>query len=87
MTLSTQLVEYVSACFTGLWIQGCEHEDVTREIAELCRDGDGEARYDIVSSNDPVDGLQLIVGHFETFADRITDRLQELDFAAKANLS
>ena len=40
MTLSTQLVEYVSACFTGLWIQSCEHEDCLRELAQLARDQD-----------------------------------------------
>ena len=38
MTLSAQLAEYVSACFTGLWIQSHEHEDALREIAALCRE-------------------------------------------------
>ncbi len=36
MTLSQRLVEYVSACFTGLWIQSHEHEDALRDIAQLC---------------------------------------------------
>jgi hypothetical protein len=40
MTLSERLVEYVSACFTGLWIQSFEHEDALREIAQMCRDHD-----------------------------------------------
>jgi hypothetical protein len=36
MTLSAQLAEYVSACFTGLWIVSHEHDDALREIAQLC---------------------------------------------------
>jgi len=38
MPLSTQLHEYISACFTGLWIQSHEHEDALAEIAQLCHD-------------------------------------------------
>ena len=38
MNLSDQLREYVSACFTGLWIESHEHDDALREIAQLCRD-------------------------------------------------
>ena len=37
MLLSQQLAEYVSACFTGLWVQSHEHEDALAEIAQLCR--------------------------------------------------
>lgn len=37
MTLGEKLSEYVSACFTGIWIQSYEHEDAIAEIAELCR--------------------------------------------------
>ncbi len=40
MSLSAQLAEYISACFTGLWIQSHEHEDALREIAGLCREQD-----------------------------------------------
>ena len=40
MLLSQQLAEYVSACFTGLWIQSHEHEDALTEIAHLCRQED-----------------------------------------------
>lgn len=40
MTLCARLAEYISACFTGLWIQSHEHEDALREIAQLCRDQD-----------------------------------------------
>jgi hypothetical protein len=36
MLLSQQLAEYVSACFTGLWVQSHEHEDALTEIAQLC---------------------------------------------------
>ena len=39
MTLSQRLLEYVSACFTGLWIESHEHEDALREIAQMCRQG------------------------------------------------
>ncbi len=38
MSLRDNLSEYVSACFTGLWIQSHEHEDALVEIAQLCRD-------------------------------------------------
>ena len=38
MTLSKQLAEYISACFTGLWIESHEHDDALREIAQLCRE-------------------------------------------------
>ena len=37
MTLAERLSEYISACFTGLWLQSHEHEDAIAEIAELCR--------------------------------------------------
>jgi hypothetical protein len=37
MSLAQQLAEYVSACFTGLWIENHEHEDALREIAQMCR--------------------------------------------------
>jgi hypothetical protein len=38
MSRSTQLSEYIAACFTGLWVQSHEHEDALTEIARLCRD-------------------------------------------------
>lgn len=38
MTLPQKLAEYISAAFTGLYIQSHEHADATQEIAELCRD-------------------------------------------------
>ena len=37
MSLCERLQEYVSACFTGLWIQSHEHDDALREITQLCR--------------------------------------------------
>jgi|LSQX01.3.fsa_nt_gb hypothetical protein len=36
MTLQERLSEYISACFTGLWIQSFEHEDALVEIAQMC---------------------------------------------------
>ncbi|MEK6248104.1 MAG: hypothetical protein N2C12_07985 [Planctomycetales bacterium] len=54
MSLAERLSEYVSACFTGLWIQSCEHEDALAEIAQMCRDEDWNlAPWDIDS------GLQI----------------------------
>lgn len=38
MTLTLMLQEYISACFTGLYIQSHEHDDALAEIASLCRD-------------------------------------------------
>jgi hypothetical protein len=35
--LSERLSEYISACFTGLWVQSYEHEDALAEIAQMCR--------------------------------------------------
>jgi hypothetical protein len=37
MTLSERLFEYISACFTGLWVESFEHDEALREIAQLCR--------------------------------------------------
>ena len=54
MTLSERLVEYVSACFTGIWIQSAEHEDALREIAQMCRDQDWK-----LASWDVDRGLQI----------------------------
>ena len=54
MTLSQRLVEYVSACFTGLWIESAEHEDALREIAQMCRDQDWK-----LASWDVDRGLQI----------------------------
>ena len=38
MTLCARLSEYISACFTGLWVQSHEHDEALREIAQLCRE-------------------------------------------------
>ena len=38
ISLSTDLREYIAACFTAIWIQSHEHEDALAEIAQLCRD-------------------------------------------------
>lgn len=40
MLLSERLAEYISACFTGLWIESHEHEDALQEIAQLCKQED-----------------------------------------------
>jgi ATPase family associated with various cellular activities (AAA) len=37
MLLSQSLREYITAAFSGIWIQSHEHADALREIAELCR--------------------------------------------------
>ena len=38
MSLTQRLVEYVSACFTAIWIESHEHSDALVEIAQMCRD-------------------------------------------------
>jgi hypothetical protein len=38
MSLTQRLTEYISAAFTGLWIQSAEHDDALAEIAHMCRD-------------------------------------------------
>ena len=38
MSLAQQLAEYISACFTGLWIESHEHDDALAEIAQMCRE-------------------------------------------------
>jgi len=64
MLLSQQLAEYVSACFTGLWIQSHEHEDALAEIAQLCRQEDWRlAVWDIEQ------GLQIPGGADDTATD------------------
>jgi hypothetical protein len=37
MLLSDRLMEYIHACFTGIWIESHEHEDALTEIAQLCQ--------------------------------------------------
>ncbi len=64
MTLSERLVEYVSACFTGLWVQSHEHEDALIEIAQLCRREDWR-----LASWDIDQGLQLPGGTAEAGSD------------------
>jgi hypothetical protein len=50
MTLRAQLAEYISACFTGLWVQSHEHDDASTEIAGLCRENNWKlAVWDIAS--------------------------------------
>ena len=54
MPLVQQLTEYISACFTGLWVQSHEHEDALTEIVKLCHDQNWRlATWDIAS------GLQI----------------------------
>ena len=36
MSLAEKLAENVRACFTGIWVHSCEHEDALVEIARLC---------------------------------------------------
>ena len=38
MSLAKRLAEYISACFSAIWIQSFEHEDALREIAQLCHE-------------------------------------------------
>lgn len=48
------LSEYIRACFTGIWVQSHEHEEVIREFNQLCREREWLfARWDLER------GLQL----------------------------
>jgi hypothetical protein len=38
MSLTKRLTEYISAAFTGIWIQSAEHDDALAEIAQMCRE-------------------------------------------------
>lgn len=38
MSLTQRLTEFISACFTGLWVVSHEHDDALAEIASMCRD-------------------------------------------------
>lgn len=38
MTLKTKLNEYISACFTGIWIESHEQQEALTELAQLCRE-------------------------------------------------
>ena len=37
-TLANRLSEYVSGCFTGIWVESREPQEAITEIAQLCRD-------------------------------------------------
>src|SRR6516165_8344477 len=48
MSLAQRLSEYISAAFSGLWIESHEHADALREIAQLCHDQNWRlAKWDI----------------------------------------
>ena len=38
MSLTQNLKELISACFTGIWVETHEQFDALQEIAQLCRD-------------------------------------------------
>jgi hypothetical protein len=54
MSLSKQLTEHISACFSALWVQSFEHEDALREIAQMCREQNWR-----LASWDVEQGLQI----------------------------
>ena len=54
MSLPQHLQEYISACFTAIWVESHEHDDALREIAGLCRDQDWK-----LASWDVDRGLQI----------------------------
>ncbi len=54
MSLAQRLNDYISAAFTGLWIESHEHDDALREVAQLCRDQDWR-----LATWDVEQGLQL----------------------------
>ena len=59
MNLQQRVMEYVRACFTGLWIESYEHQEALSEIAQLCHEQNWQlASWDIET------GLSL-PGHAE----------------------
>jgi len=54
MSLSAQLLEYIGACFTGIWIRSDEHDDAIAELAQMCREREWR-----LGVWDVVRGLQL----------------------------
>ena len=62
MTLTQRLAEYISACFTAVWVESHEHHDAIMEIAQLCHQQDWRlATWDIeqglcVPGAEPEDG-------------------------------
>ena len=64
MSLAQQLTEYISACFTGLWVQSHEHDDALAEIAGLCRDQNWRlAVRDIASGCKPASKRRRVVAY------------------------
>src|SRR5690242_2069216 len=37
MSLTDKLREYITAAFSGIWVQSYEHQDALLEVAQLCR--------------------------------------------------
>ena len=73
MNLTQRFVEYVRACFTGIWIESSEQQDALAAITLLCRQEDWRlATWDIeqglkvasmeaeVSGNDPLAAIRAI---------------------------
>jgi hypothetical protein len=54
MSLAQRLAEYISACFSAIWIQSFEHDDALREIAQMSREQNWR-----LASWDIEQGLQL----------------------------
>ena len=61
MSLAQRLKEYVSACFTGLWLQSYEHQDALREIAQLCRQQNWRMAVWDINRGLQVSGTRLVV--------------------------
>jgi hypothetical protein len=70
MSLAAPLLEYIAACFTGLWIESHEHEDALAEIAQLCRQETWRlAVWDVEQ------GLKFFGPEADTTAASVTDPL------------
>ena len=70
MSLAAPLVEYIAACFTGLWIESHEHDDALAEIAQLChRETWRLAVWDVDQ------GLKFFGKEVDTTAASVTDPL------------
>jgi hypothetical protein len=64
MLFSDSLVEAVSAGFGGIWVKSWEHDDVVREMAEVCK------KYDYkMAEFDLADGFKIIGEEKSSVAD------------------
>lgn len=75
----------VTDAYENGWIEKADFEARIQRVRERL-DREQEALTKCERDHAGRNELRMLVGHFKTFAGRITDRLQELDFAEKRKL-